>query len=53
MSNAHWVYNQTVKTFAAGAEPAFEDEGAQAVVLLINSPGGSPVQAGIDRKSVV
>ena len=26
---------------------AFEDEGAQAVVLLINSPGGSPVQAGI------
>jgi protease-4 len=26
---------------------AFEDEGAQALVLLINSPGGSPVQAGI------
>jgi protease-4 len=26
---------------------AFEDAGAQAVVLLINSPGGSPVQAGI------
>jgi protease-4 len=26
---------------------AFEDDGAQAVVLLINSPGGSPVQAGI------
>jgi protease-4 len=26
---------------------AFEDVGAQAVVLLINSPGGSPVQAGI------
>ncbi len=26
---------------------AFEDEGAQAVVLLVNSPGGSPVQAGI------
>ena len=26
---------------------AFEDEGALAVVLLINSPGGSPVQAGI------
>ena len=26
---------------------AFEDTGAQAVVLLINSPGGSPVQAGI------
>lgn len=26
---------------------AFEDEGAKAVVLLINSPGGSPVQAGV------
>lgn len=26
---------------------AFEDQGAQAVVLLIDSPGGSPVQAGI------
>jgi protease-4 len=26
---------------------AFEDDGSQAVVLLINSPGGSPVQAGI------
>ena len=26
---------------------AFEDNSAQAVVLLINSPGGSPVQAGI------
>jgi protease-4 len=26
---------------------AFEDKGAQAIVLRINSPGGSPVQAGI------
>lgn len=26
---------------------AFEDRGAQAVVLRINSPGGSPVQSGI------
>ena len=26
---------------------AFEDAGAKAVVLLINSPGGSPVQAGM------
>ena len=26
---------------------AFEDHGSQAIVLLINSPGGSPVQAGI------
>jgi protease IV len=31
----------------AGIRSAFEDSGAQAVVLLINSPGGSPVQAGI------
>ncbi len=26
---------------------AMEDKGAQALVLLINSPGGSPVQAGL------
>jgi len=31
----------------AAMKSAFEDEGAKAVVLLINSPGGSPVQAGI------
>ena len=31
----------------AAMRAAFEDAGAQAVVLLINSPGGSPVQAGI------
>ncbi len=31
----------------AALRAAFEDTGAQAVVLLINSPGGSPVQAGI------
>src|SRR4051812_15520820 len=31
----------------AAAKAAFEDEGTQGVVLLINSPGGSPVQAGI------
>ena len=27
MTNPHWIYTQTVKTFAAGAEPAFEDPG--------------------------
>lgn len=32
---------------------AFEDPGAQAVVLLINSPGGSPVQAGIINDEIV
>ncbi len=31
----------------AAMRSAFQDKGAQAVVLLINSPGGSPVQAGI------
>jgi protease IV len=31
----------------AAMKTAFEDSGAQAVVLLINSPGGSAVQAGI------
>jgi len=31
----------------AAMRSAFEERGAQAVVLLINSPGGSPVQAGI------
>ena len=30
-----------------GLKAAFEDTGAKAVVLRINSPGGSPVQAGI------
>lgn len=32
---------------------AFEDEGAQAIVLRINSPGGSPVQAGIINDEIV
>jgi protease IV len=31
----------------AAIKTAFEDKSAQAVVLRINSPGGSPVQAGI------
>jgi protease-4 len=31
----------------AALKSAFEDSSAQAVVLRINSPGGSPVQAGI------
>jgi protease-4 len=30
-----------------GIRSAFEDENAKAIVLRINSPGGSPVQAGI------
>jgi len=31
----------------AAMKTAFEDDGAKGIVLLINSPGGSPVQAGI------
>lgn len=31
----------------AAMKTAFEDAGAKGIVLLINSPGGSPVQAGI------
>lgn len=31
----------------AALRTAFEDHGAKAIVLLINSPGGSPVQAGM------
>ncbi len=35
------------ESLVASIKSAFEDEGAKAVVLRINSPGGSPVQAGI------
>ena len=37
----------SAELIVAALRGAFEDSGAQAVVLLINSPGGSPVQAGI------
>ncbi|MEI7764483.1 MAG: S49 family peptidase, partial [Comamonadaceae bacterium] len=37
----------SAELIVAALRGAFEDEAAQAVVLLINSPGGSPVQAGI------
>lgn len=36
----------------AALRSAFEDAGAQAVVLRINSPGGSPVQAGLVNDEV-
>lgn len=35
------------ESLVAALTSAFEDAGAQAVVLRINSPGGSPVQSGI------
>ena len=37
----------------AGLRSAFEDPGARAVVLRINSPGGSPVQAGIINDEIL
>ena len=37
----------------AAMRSAFEDSGSRAVVLLINSPGGSPVQAGIINDEMV
>jgi protease IV len=37
----------SAENLVAGIKVAFEDVASQAVVLRINSPGGSPVQAGI------
>ncbi|HKX44078.1 MAG TPA: signal peptide peptidase SppA [Burkholderiaceae bacterium] len=37
----------SAENLVSGIKSAFEDNGAQAIVLRINSPGGSPVQAGI------
>ena len=37
----------SAENVVAALRAAFEDEGSQAVVLRFNSPGGSPVQAGL------
>ncbi|MBX3621312.1 MAG: S49 family peptidase [Rhizobacter sp.] len=37
----------SAEQLVAALRSAFEDDGARAVVLRFNSPGGSPVQAGI------
>jgi protease-4 len=37
----------SAEVLVSALKSAFEDAGAQAVVLRINSPGGSPVQSGI------
>lgn len=37
----------------AALRTAFEDAGSKAVVLLINSPGGSPVQAGMMNDEIL
>jgi protease-4 len=39
--------NTSADAIVGAMRAAFEDEGAKALVLLIDSPGGSPVQAGI------
>jgi protease-4 len=43
----------SAETLMAGLKTAFEDVGAQAVVLRINSGGGSPVQAGIVHDEIL
>mgnify|MGYP000424133583 CR=1 FL=1 len=42
----------SAENLVAALKNAFEDDSAQAVVLRINSPGGSPVQAGIINDEV-
>jgi protease-4 len=37
----------SAELMVSALKSAFQDQGAQAVILRINSPGGSPVQAGI------
>jgi protease IV len=41
------------ETLITGLRDAFEDENAKAVVLRINSPGGSPVQAGLVHDEIL
>jgi len=41
------------ESVVASMRAAMEDTGSQALILLINSPGGSPVQAGIISDEIV
>jgi protease-4 len=43
----------SAELLVAALKAAFEDEGAQAVVIRFNSPGGSPVQAGIINEEIL
>jgi protease-4 len=43
----------SAETLVSALTSAFEDDSAQAVVLRINSPGGSPVQAGIINDEIL
>jgi protease-4 len=43
----------SAENVVASMRAALEDSGSQALILLINSPGGSPVQAGIINDEIV
>ncbi|MHB1248063.1 MAG: S49 family peptidase [Polaromonas sp.] len=43
----------SAESVIAALRAAFEDKGAKAIVLLINSPGGSPVQAGMMNDEIL
>ena len=43
----------SAELIVAAMRSAFEDSGSRAVVLLINSPGGSPVQAGMINDEIL
>ena len=43
----------TADTVVEGLRDAFEDENTKAVILRINSPGGSPVQSSYIQKEIV
>ena len=64
VSKAHTAVVELKGEMAAGADAsaefvnaalraAFEDSGSKAIVLLINSPGGSPVQAGMMNDEIL
>lgn len=43
----------SAENIVAAMRSALEDEGSKALVLLINSPGGSPVQAGMINDEIM
>src|SRR5574344_2392079 len=45
--------NASAEFISAAMRSALEDSGSRALVLLINSPGGSPVQAGLITDEIV
>ena len=44
--------DSSAEAIIAALRAAFEDDAAKGVVLLLNSPGGSPVQAGIINNEI-